>query len=110
MLTISRSGLEVEVTVPRVDHKIFEWFVSVRDAAGQELWSDWMEHIGREPVEVERELREFLTAFLTGISASNVRLSSSPSGLLKRKVKRELQIWIDGEWAPWHRVFPDDDE
>jgi hypothetical protein len=69
-----------------------------------------MEHIGREPVEVERELREFLTAFLTGISASNVRLSSSPSGLLKRKVKRELQIWIDGEWAPWHQVFPDDDE
>jgi hypothetical protein len=63
MLTISRSGLEVEVTVPRVDHTIFEWFVSVRDAAGQELWSDWIELTGQlsNPPEPLREL--LATAF-----------------------------------------------
>ena len=60
------------ITVP---HECFEWFVDVQ-ADGRALWSDWMEHYGSPPAQLDAERATCLAAFLERATDLDLELPS----------------------------------
>jgi hypothetical protein len=103
-----RSDLVFEVVVP---HDVLEWFISIRDPAGRELWSDWMDYAGYIPsavedrsalaLEMERDIEWFVS---TPIAAEDVRITRGRLMLVWRRSGAE---WcIDGRWQPVSMTDP----
>src|SRR5262245_35693992 len=85
------SAAEAEIVVP---HAVLEWFVTVRDAAGMERISDWMEHYataGEDRSRLESEMRDDVCDFLRNVIESPTRI-----GL--RHGRSVLEAQLDGAW------------
>jgi len=93
-------ALEVEVIVP---HSVLEWFVTVRDASGAELWSDWMDYAGyvarteEQPEQMASAMAGDIECFVTTLAAADdFRVTSNRIlGVLPR---RTAEWRISGQW------------
>jgi hypothetical protein len=88
---IPKPELVIEVAIPR---DVSEWFVTVTDPSGQELWHDWMDYYstagetrGQLAADMERDLRWFIDH----AAASAVRINRSCADSI-------LEWQIDDRW------------
>ena len=58
------------ITVPR---ERFEWFADVR-RDGEEVWSDWMDHYGSQPPELDAEMAACIASFVERVTSQEMKL------------------------------------
>lgn len=97
LITVRASpDFTVEVTVAE---SVYEWFIHVRDAVnGKLVFEDWCDHQGYDdstPDELQRELYEAVTAYLSAVQGATLRVHRPPGWL---RVP-ELQVWTDAGWT-----------
>jgi len=83
----------VELLLP---HDIFEWFITVRDPDGSELYTTW-----DEAFSVDGETPEELTAMVSGAAA---RLMRAVAGAELRVVPRPGVRFLGREWLKGHAL------
>jgi hypothetical protein len=100
-MRLSKSeSLHFEIQVP---YSVLEWYASVRDASGTELWSDWMDYAGYVPknqenpkllaAQMERDIEWFVT---TLAAAEDFRVTSRRE--LSILPRRAAEWLVSGEW------------
>ena len=73
-------GFSTEVVIP--PEGVFEWYVTVFDADGDKVWSDWTEHYATEPdpAELTAEMVGAIRAFVKAMAeVEDFRVSSRPA-------------------------------
>ena len=107
MILAAPPGFTTEVTI--APEGVFEWYVTVFDAAGDEVWSDWMEHYAKnpDPAELMAEMVSEIRAFVnTMAEAEHFRVSTRPVlGIFGFTFGRlTVAEWLRG--GEWHPVGP----
>lgn len=84
----------VEVTVPDT---VYEWFITVKDGAQREVFTDWCEHYETEGGQnLEAEMAGEIIGFLSLIGPGRVRVHAP------RTDAARLEVSYQGEWLdPW---------
>jgi hypothetical protein len=100
-------GFSTEVKI--APEGVFEWYVKVFDAAGDEVWSDWMEHYAKnpDPAELMAEMVSEIGAFVkTMAEVEDFRVSTSPIFRIFGFTFGRLTVaeWLRG--GEWHPVGP----
>jgi len=93
-------GREFEIVVP---HQALEWFVSVRNAEGVELWSDWQDYVGYTPARPLAQLASEMRADVEWFA--NAALAAEGFRVVSRRWLwilggREAEWCFAGRWRP----------
>jgi hypothetical protein len=95
-------GLQLEIIVPR---RVLEWFVTARDAQGNELWSDWIDYQGylsateERPDQLGRQMIQDVERFiLAAVTAEDFRVTTECT--LKVLTRRRAEWQQRGVWEP----------
>ena len=91
-MTIKKpEGFTVEITVPK---SVFEWFVTVTDPQGHEVWKDWNEHyaLARETRDqLAAEMARDIQTFIDRVVARSFRTEAKGDG-------ENLEWLLEGNW------------
>jgi len=93
LIRLDAAPYVVEVVVP---DSVFEWFVTVRDPAGTEVFSDWCEHLVGTRDERARERSSSVNALISALHPGRLRLIERKS--LLQPARLEVQVgnsWCD---------------
>lgn len=92
-LHIRRGEVVFEILIP---HDGLEWYVAAKDNTSEkEIWSDWMEHYGGTPSELEYEMEAAITRFVERLLKSEVRMVKAWRFFRRRLVP---EWYSDGHW------------
>jgi hypothetical protein len=71
LVHIPKGAERCEITIPK---DVFEWFASVKDVEGKEVWSDWMDYYDASPEVLERQMKEDISSFIERVLRSDLKL------------------------------------
>ena len=91
-IRVNVAPYSVEVVLPEA---VFEWFVTVRDANGHELFSDWCDHYDAPDAELDAERTSAVGAFLRALEPGCLRVIEPEAG----SARPSLEVRIDGSWV-----------
>ena len=97
-------GFSTQVVIP--PEGVFEWFVTVFDADGDKVWSDWTAHYGKDanPAELTAEMVDSIREFFrTMAEVEDFRVSTRPVFQILGFTFGRLRVaegLIGGEWQP----------
>ena len=87
---------EGRTIVLRIPDDVFEWFVTLEDSAGEELWSDWGEEaLDGTPEERIEDYEETVLSLIELFVQYELRLEGD-----------ELELYAQGRWLEWWKVEP----
>jgi len=93
-IKIDASPLSVEVLVP---DEALEWLVTVRDAGGREIYSEWCDHFPDEGTEdLGAEMASSVRSFISAIRPGCLRVVTPESG----PWLVQLEAFLDDSWVP----------
>ena len=98
-------GFSTEVTI--APEGVFEWYVTVFDATGDKVWSDWTEHYAKnpDPAELTAEMVSHIRAFVkTMAEVEDFRVSTRPAIRIFGFTFGRMTVaeWLRG--GEWHSV------